>query len=126
MKVPNTTKQQYHKLDTYPQAEKPKEKRQSTRSANRQKWGQRQSQSPVNKVIGIQGSYGQRGGGILETEAEEESYSPNIFNMKNQVIREASYNEEYTARESAIKKHLEDFDDGEEDHARYDSDGNII
>jgi hypothetical protein len=36
---------------------------------------------------------------VLET-----NDSPNIFNMKNQVIHEASYTEEYTARESSIKK----------------------
>jgi hypothetical protein len=63
---------------------------------------------------------------VLET--EEESYSPNIFNMKHQVIQEAAYNEEYTARESSIKKVIDnyDFDDVDEDHNNYDSNGNIL
>ena len=52
--------------------------------------------------------------------------------MKNQVIHEASYNEEYTARESSIKRKIRgsdekyDFDDVDEDHNNYDSAGNII
>ena len=68
----------------------------------------------------------------METQGEEEGYSPNIFNMKNQVIHEASYNEEYTARDSSIKRKNRgsdekyDFDDVEEDHNNYDSRGNII
>ena len=45
---------------------------------------------------------------VLET---EEDQSPNIFNMKNQVIHEVSYNEEYTARESAIKKDIVNSDE---------------
>ena len=41
----------------------------------------------------------------------EDNESPNIFNCKNKVIQEADMYDEYTARESAIKRDLKGLDD---------------
>lgn len=107
---PNTTKAaSYYKQEPTASGEMPR--RQNTKSANRQTWGQRKSTSPTPKMPGAYNN-------VLETEGDLSV--PNIFNLKNQVIHEASYNEEYTARESTIKKAVNsdekyDFDDVDED-----------